>query len=158
MRFELQDLEAMKSFATGLAHRAGQRRLILLDGPMGAGKTQLVKFFVEALGGDEACSPSFAIHNRYDTPQVQVEHMDLYRLESADDLESTGFWDFFLEREGIVLVEWSRRLRDLGLEASWPLTWPRWEIDLDFVAGDAIQGARSDGRTASLHEYEPGRP
>jgi tRNA threonylcarbamoyladenosine biosynthesis protein TsaE len=151
---ELKSLSEMKAFASKLAERAGHRRLILLDGPMGAGKTQFTRDFVEALGSSEACSPSFAIHNRYETERASVEHMDLYRLESADDLESTGFWDFFLEREGIVIVEWSHRLRDMGLQASWPRTWPRWEIELSISASG--QGAASETRVARLTEIGPG--
>lgn len=135
---EIANLDEMKAFAGEVTSLAvGHRRLlVLLDGPMGAGKTQFTKFLIEALGGgDEANSPSFAIHNRYESIQGRgvgpVDHLDLFRLESEEDLESTGFWDFFREKQGIVIVEWAERLRELGLASHLPRTWPRLELKFE---------------------------
>jgi tRNA threonylcarbamoyladenosine biosynthesis protein TsaE len=147
MTRRVHGLDQMREFARELAMRAGRRRLILLDGPMGAGKTQFTRFFVEALGAMETTSPSFAIHNRYETPQGAVEHLDLFRLESIDDLESTGFWDFFLEPEGIVIIEWASRLREMHSTFAWPLTWPRWQIEISPVSG--LSEARDIGMDSS---------
>lgn len=133
-KYEILGLEAMREFAHLIATQAGDRLLLLLNGPMGAGKTQFTRFFVEALGSDEASSPSFAIHNTYSTLAGPIDHMDLFRLESEDDLESTGFWDFFRERRGIVIVEWANRLHELGLEAQLPRTWPTLEMTFEVPA------------------------
>lgn len=84
--------------------------VILLNGPMGAGKTQLVRETLKILGSDETASPSFAIHNQYDTSQGIVDHVDLYRLEDDSDLESTGFWDLFSKPSGLIFIEWADRL------------------------------------------------
>jgi tRNA threonylcarbamoyladenosine biosynthesis protein TsaE len=131
----LESLTDTKSLAGEIAASSWPRLLLLLDGPMGAGKTQFTRFFMQALGSGEACSPSFAIHNRYETSQGAVEHIDLYRMESEEDLESTGFWDLFLEKKGVVIIEWSDRLREIGVFDQLPLTWPR--ISLRFEVPDA---------------------
>lgn len=87
--------------------RAG---LVLLSGPMGAGKTQVAQWMVSVLGGTEAASPTFAIHHRYACGKRTVDHFDLYRLKNDEELESTGFWDIVGQSDNLVLVEWADRL------------------------------------------------
>lgn len=129
-RREIKNLAQMKALAEEIAGSIGKRLLILLIGPMGSGKTQFTRFFMEALGSDEVSSPSFAIHNSYVSRTGPIEHMDLYRLESEDDLESSGFWDFFRAGSGVVIVEWADRLDELGLRENLPITWPTIEMRL----------------------------
>jgi tRNA threonylcarbamoyl adenosine modification protein YjeE len=100
---------------------------------MGAGKTTLVREIAHALGSDEASSPSFAIHQSYKIDRGSLEHLDLFRLESADDLESTGFWDIFHLLSGLVFIEWSERLVELGLLDQLPSSWPQVRIKIEFV-------------------------
>jgi tRNA threonylcarbamoyladenosine biosynthesis protein TsaE len=126
----IQSLEEMRAFAQECAANLPSRALLLLDGPMGAGKTQFSKFLVEALGSSETVSPSFAIHNSYAGRDRTIEHFDLFRLESEEDLESTGFWDFFRAKEGLVIIEWSEKLDDFGLRQQLPRSW--WTQHLQF--------------------------
>ena len=128
MIHEITDLAAMKAFATKLVQSLGQKRILLLDGPMGAGKTQFTRFLLEALGSDETVSPSFAIHNQYTTSRGPVDHVDLYRLESEDELESTGFWDLFSASSGLIIIEWAERLPANSLPRSWQKTHLKFEI------------------------------
>lgn len=101
--------------------------VIALYGEVGAGKTQFVKFLAEALGsGDVSQSPSFAIHHSYTGGRVAIEHVDLYRIENLEDLESTGFWDLFENRNSVVAVEWAERIP----ASMFPLNWELWEIHL----------------------------
>lgn len=124
----IQDLDGLRKFAVGLAGNLSARHILLLDGPMGAGKTAFTRFLVEALGSTETVSPSFAIHNQYETKRGLVDHVDLYRLESEDDLESTGFWDLFASAEGLVIIEWAERLPKDSLPVSWKKTRLEFEI------------------------------
>lgn len=95
--------------------------LILLSGPMGAGKTQLVRWILECLGSSEAASPTYAIHHRYRLSSGMVDHLDLYRLENDADLESSGFWEILDDCNNLVLVEWADRLSDAAYPRSRPV-------------------------------------
>ncbi len=87
---------------------------MLLHGDLGAGKTTLAKGIASALGvEDVVSSPSFSLVNEYDTglaaAVTRLYHLDLYRLQSEDDLASIGFDDFMAPADGITLVEWPER-------------------------------------------------
>ncbi|MBW3634541.1 MAG: tRNA (adenosine(37)-N6)-threonylcarbamoyltransferase complex ATPase subunit type 1 TsaE [Chloroflexi bacterium] len=88
--------------------------ILLLHGDLGAGKTTLAKGIAEALGIDAVvASPSFSLVNEYDTgpgaPVTRLYHLDLYRLQGADDLASIGFDDFAGPAKGATIVEWPER-------------------------------------------------
>lgn len=100
--------------------------LILLEGPMGAGKTQVAKWIVESLTAEDAASPTFGVHHRYSSTRGTVDHVDLYRLESDADLESTGFWDLFTDQTALVIVEWADRLPD----DVWPQGWQKIKMKI----------------------------
>lgn len=114
----------VKSFAKELKRPC----VVLLSGPLGAGKTQLVKWFLQEMNVQNAVSPTFAIHQRYESRSGPVDHVDLYRLQSDKDLESSGFWDLLSEAQGLLFVEWAERLP----ETVWPLAWKKIFIKLDF--------------------------
>lgn len=85
--------------------------VVLLRGPLGVGKTTLTRGIAEGLGLEDprrVSSPSFALVNTY-RGRCLIYHVDLYRLEGARDLYTTGL-DEFLGREGVTIVEWSERL------------------------------------------------
>ncbi len=114
-------------------NRLGTKDLILLSGPMGVGKSEFVKSCLKLWDVENTCSPTFAIHNIYTTSHKGVvDHIDLYRLESETDLESTGFWDIFEKPKGTVFIEWADRLK-----VNWsPQEWTVWNISLEFLNGD----------------------
>ena len=104
----IQTLEETKRAATAIAAvlRAGD--VLLLDGPMGAGKTTLAAMIAEALGCEGAASsPTFSIAQQYDGP-LPVWHLDLYRLEQ-EDLYDIGYEDYFYPEEAVTLIEWPDR-------------------------------------------------
>lgn len=125
----VKSLDEMRRFAFELAGDLDPGTLILLEGEMGAGKTQFTTFLVEALGGHETASPSFAIHNTYDVARGTVEHFDLFRIDDVSDLESTAFWDVF-ETESIVVIEWADRLASFGVSHQLPKTWRKKTLRL----------------------------
>lgn len=115
----VKSLKEAEKWAKELAGTFRRPCVVLLDGEMGAGKTQFVRWFVEALGGNDASSPTFAIHQTYKTKMGDVDHLDLYRLENVQDLESTGFWDLLKQDRPLIFVEWANRLPS----NVWPRSW-----------------------------------
>lgn len=104
------DLCELKKIIPKWAESFSTKQVVLLCGDLGAGKTQLVKLFGEHWGEESFHSPTFSIINEYHTKMGPVVHVDLYRLNSLADVESTGFWDIFLKPKAVVFIEWPERL------------------------------------------------
>ncbi|WP_340264922.1 tRNA (adenosine(37)-N6)-threonylcarbamoyltransferase complex ATPase subunit type 1 TsaE [Sphingobium mellinum] len=113
----LADEAAMLALGHRLAAHARIGDVIALEGGLGAGKTTLARGLLEALGlEEEAPSPSFAIVQPYDVPDVRmpVAHVDLYRLDGPQDAEELGLDDYL--SDSLLIVEWPERLG----EGAWP--------------------------------------
>ena len=118
-RFEISNLNEFANWVKTFSARLRPKQVVLLEGAMGAGKTKFTQILVEVLGGDVISSPSFAIHNEYEISAGVLDHLDLYRLEDEDDLESTGFWDLFIKDKGLIVIEWADRLQPEFLPRDW---------------------------------------
>lgn len=95
--------------AQALAAQLQGGEVIAFTGGMGAGKTAFTRGLAIGLGaGDVASSPTFAIVNEY-PGRLILEHFDMYRIESWDDLYSTGFFDY-LDTDRVLAVEWSENI------------------------------------------------
>ncbi len=83
--------------------------VIAFTGGMGVGKTAFTRGLAVGLGaGDVASSPTFAIVNEYEG-RMTLEHFDMYRIETWDDLYSTGFFDY-LDTDRVLAIEWSENI------------------------------------------------
>lgn len=101
--------------------------VVLLTGGMGAGKTTFVRKFVHARNPAAIVnSPTFSILNEYEGNDKKIFHFDLYRINSADELDDLGFEEIWGHR-GISLVEWWERLPD-----SWSPIRPLIELEIFF--------------------------
>lgn len=106
----LPDLPATDALAARIATIVRPGDAILLEGPLGAGKTAFARAFLRAAAADPALevpSPSFTLVQTYETRAGLVHHFDLWRLDGPAALEELG-WDE--ARDAIVLVEWPDRL------------------------------------------------
>jgi tRNA threonylcarbamoyladenosine biosynthesis protein TsaE len=93
-----------------MAAQAPPGLVVGLVGDLGAGKTQFVKGFVRARGIRQRIhSPTFTLVNVYDGP-VPLFHLDLYRLETPEQVFGAGLEEYLPPREGIALVEWFDRV------------------------------------------------
>lgn len=81
------------------------RAAIRMYGEMGVGKTALVRGFCSALGISGVKSPTYTIVNEYRGTHT-VFHFDMVRIESEDDLYSTGFWEYLEQSGAFVIIEW----------------------------------------------------
>ncbi len=102
---------------------------VALIGPLGAGKTTLVRAACRGAGVEgEVRSPTFTLHNHHRPRERRpIHHVDLYRLDGPDALDDLG-WDGLVDARGPVFVEWAERAGRRLPEA-------RWEVRLDFAAG-----------------------
>jgi tRNA threonylcarbamoyladenosine biosynthesis protein TsaE len=109
------DEAAMVRAGAALGARLQAGDVVTLSGPLGAGKTTLVRGVLAALGHEgEVPSPTFAIVQPYDALAVPVAHADLYRIEATEELFELGLDDALLD--GALLVEWPERAG----AAAWP--------------------------------------
>lgn len=113
--FQLSDRSCTLELGRAVASEISVGDFVGLIGPLGSGKTTLVSGMTEALGADRpATSPTYTLVNRYET-DPEIVHVDLYRLESVDGLETTGYWDFIRSGDFAVCVEWLDRIPE-----AWP--------------------------------------
>lgn len=113
----LADEPATRAAGAALAPLLKPGDIILLDGPLGAGKTTLVRGLLGALGHDaEVPSPSFAIVQPYDDLPLPLWHVDLYRIAHPSELEELGLDS--IVADGVLVVEWPGHAG----EGAWPPT------------------------------------
>lgn len=104
-----------RSFAQKIAAYLHAGDVILYSGEMGAGKTAFTKGLAEYFGTEEeVTSPTFALVHEY-PGRVTIFHFDLYRIADYDELYAIGFFDY-LDRDGILAVEWSENIPELADE------------------------------------------
>lgn len=87
--------------------------ILVLEGPLGSGKTVLVRGIVEGLGGDPGLvgSPTFGLAHEYPyRDRLRVVHVDCYRIDGPADLESIGWESFAGHDDAITIVEWGSKI------------------------------------------------
>ncbi len=147
----LDDLDATIAFGEALSHILQDATLLLIEGPLGAGKTSLIKGIGKGFGIDEPItSPTFALAHHYLNSKKALVHLDLYRLEdpiSANEL-------FFAEEEeannlnALMVIEWPSRL-NLKLQEE-------WHIELQYSSGGGriikLQSPEDEAKNFSTSE------
>ncbi len=104
-RFTSKDEMDTLELAQNIESEKFPNMVICLNGELGTGKTVFVKGFAQALGIEETItSPTFTIVKEYDTGELPLFHMDVYRLEEHKD--NIGIKDYFT-KGGITIIEWA---------------------------------------------------
>lgn len=117
MALALRSLADTDAFAMRLLADVPVGSLLLLLGPLGAGKTTLVQALGRALESSaQISSPTYTLIHEYPTPEGVLVHIDAYRLPSAETLLELGLEDY-LERARLVVVEWGASLEPLFPDA-----------------------------------------
>jgi tRNA threonylcarbamoyl adenosine modification protein YjeE len=129
--------------AAELSARLAPGHRVLLEGPMGVGKTTFSRALLEGLGVEQPPegSPSFALAHEYlARGRGEVIHIDFYRIRGEQEIQDAGIESYFWERKAIVLAEWTSLwpeferavLRGSGDEGQNVL----WRVELAFAADD----------------------
>lgn len=117
------------AWGESLGHAAHPPLIIALTGDLGTGKTTLAQAICRGYGVTaDVTSPTYALVHEYAAPRSPVYHIDLYRLERADELTNIG-WDDLITAHALVIVEWPER-------AGARLPGDHVPIALDYVPGD----------------------
>ena len=95
-----------------LAPTLNNARMVILRGTLGAGKTTLVKGIAEGLQAasqDNVTSPTFTLIHEYRGPDVNLFHVDLYRIDTPRELDTLGLDELFADDGNLVLLEWGEK-------------------------------------------------
>jgi len=106
-------LSQLPSIATEIIKFAGNNRIFLFYGDMGAGKTTLIKSLCEGLGVTEAVtSPTFSIVNEYIGANKKIYHFDFYRLKNQTEALDMGYEEYFYS-DAYCFIEWPEKIPGL---------------------------------------------
>jgi tRNA threonylcarbamoyladenosine biosynthesis protein TsaE len=108
---DIPDLGGTMAFGRRLAGLLFPGAVVALVGPLGAGKTQLVRAIAEGLGIADSrvvSSPTFVLIQEY-TARLPIYHFDAYRLRSPEEFCDLGAHEYF-EGTGVCLIEWADRV------------------------------------------------
>jgi tRNA threonylcarbamoyladenosine biosynthesis protein TsaE len=111
MTLDLPDLEATEAFGRRLGALLFPGAVVALVGPLGAGKTHLVRAVAAGLGVADrrvVTSPTFVLVQEYDA-RLPIYHFDAYRLRGSGEFSDLGAHEY-LEGDGVCLVEWADRV------------------------------------------------
>ncbi|MCU1337453.1 MAG: hypothetical protein JWO19_3034 [Bryobacterales bacterium] len=126
--FETRSEDETIDLGRRIAGELPRRAVVLLIGNLGAGKTTLAKGIISGLSAaepQEVTSPTFTLIHEYDGGRVF--HVDLYRLDTAQQVATLGLEEIF-DREAVVLIEWGEKFRELM---------PAQRIEITLSAGNA---------------------
>lgn len=102
--------EQTQSLGQTWGREAAGGLVIGLSGDLGMGKTQLVKGLAQGLGiAQKISSPTFALVNEYSEGRLPLFHIDLYRLDTKEQIIAAGLEEYFHQRRGVTVIEWIER-------------------------------------------------
>ena len=112
-RIEIDSLSELERVAEEILSLIGERRVVLLRGGMGAGKTTLVSRIASKLGTeDTVTSPTFALVNQYEGREGTIYHFDFYRINRVEEVFDLGYEEYFYSGE-LCFVEWPEMVEGL---------------------------------------------
>ena len=112
-KIEIDSLSELERVAEEILSAMGERRVVLLRGGMGAGKTTLVSRIAAKLGAeDTVTSPTFALVNQYAGREGTIYHFDFYRINRVEEVFDLGYEEYFYSGE-LCFVEWPEMVEGL---------------------------------------------
>ena len=111
-----------------LSRKLNPQSIVLLNGPIGAGKTSFVKGIARGLSiSEDITSPTFALSHHYSSGKIPLIHLDLYRLENSSSAKEVFFSEEeeALQSEAILVIEWPELIE--------PLIKDFWKIEISYA-------------------------
>ena len=113
VQLTIPSISNLPQAAQSIIEHAGNNRIFLFYGDMGAGKTTLIKELCKALGTtDNISSPTFSIVNEYHTAKDKIYHFDFYRLKDQTEALDMGYEEYFYAGAW-CFIEWPEKIPDL---------------------------------------------
>lgn len=109
-QFVTNSVEQTEQIARDFGASLKGGEVVLLVGEMGSGKTHFVKGLAKGLDiSDTITSPTFALHNQY-YGMLVLNHFDFYRVDDPAEAEMLGLDEFFYDKNGVSVIEWSENI------------------------------------------------
>lgn len=125
---QITSLAQFQNWVSSIVDTLGLKTVILLEGDLGVGKTQFCQFLAKEFSYEEVSSPTYSLIHEYSGKKQLIYHLDLYRLEGLEELESIAFWDLFEETSAIICIEWSNKL---DIISYLPIGWDVYQLKIE---------------------------
>ncbi len=105
----VENLKETLNLGEKLSHKLNPQSIVLLQGPIGAGKTSFVQGIAEGLSiSEEITSPTFALSHHYNSGRIPLIHLDLYRLENIASAKEVFISEEeeAIQKQAILVIEW----------------------------------------------------
>ena len=124
----VENLKETLNLGEKLSQKLNPQSIVLLKGPIGAGKTSFVQGIARGLSiSEDITSPTFALSHHYSSGKIPLIHIDLYRLENSSSAKEFFFSEEeeALQREAILVVEWPELIE--------PLIKDFWKVEISYA-------------------------
>ena len=119
----IENLKETLNLGKNLSHKLNPQSIVLLQGPIGAGKTSFVQGIAKGLSiSEDITSPTFALSHHYNSGRIPLIHLDLYRLEDFSSAKEIFFSEEeeAIQRQAILVLEWPE-LIEPAIENFWKI-------------------------------------
>ena len=124
----VENLKETLNLGKKLSHKLNPQSIVLLQGPIGAGKTSFVQGIAQGLSiSEDITSPTFALSHHYNSGKIPLIHLDLYRLENSSSAKEFFFSEEeeALQSEAILVIEWPELIESLIKDF--------WKIEISYA-------------------------
>lgn len=114
MKYQKVDLKKLEEIAKSISKKIKNGGIVLLEGNLGSGKTQMSKFIAKHLNIKQFSikSPTYTFYKSYQLDRNQLIHYDLYRLEEEDMFICEELDQFLISKKNIILIEWPSKIKN----------------------------------------------
>ncbi len=124
----VENLKETLNLGKKFSHKLNSQSIVLLEGPIGAGKTSFVQGIAEGLSiSEDITSPTFALSHHYDSGRIPLFHLDLYRLKNVSSAKEVFFSEEeeAIQRQAILIIEWPELIE--------PVIDNFWKIEISYA-------------------------